>query len=515
MAEANAAGQSTRRVLVIALAEASPDLIERFVQAGELPNLKRLISQGARGRLESVVPTLTPQMWGAIVTGRSAGHHGLLDFWQRDQDGRFVETRGESLAQPAVWDILDAGGRKPAIINVPFTYPPSRINGFMISGEDAPGAARDIANPPELYDEVVRRFGRYRLKDIFPAGRQKSDYLTLVEEDVRAQTDVVSHLLAENEWDFSMVFYSATAITQHYFWADFESEDPTNPYRDVIPSAYRALDAAIGRLWDVAGDDCCVYVISECGAGRLRSGVHMNTVLERAGLLKRRSNREGLTTRRHAVSRLRKVAQHVIQTYLPSSVYRLANARLGWLKRILQNYVAASDIDWERTSAFSRGKESQVFVNLMGRDPSGTVEPGDDYEAVCDAVEKAFMELRDPESGEPAVHRVYRARELYEGPFLNQAPDLVIDWHDCAYMPTETDEGNENVFVERWREYMNWPTTGAHRKFGVLLAAGPGIAAGTSVNQVGALDLLPTWLKYLDVPAPPVLQGKPVGGLAP
>jgi predicted AlkP superfamily phosphohydrolase/phosphomutase len=181
----------------------------------------------------------------------------------------------------------------------------------------------------------------------------------------------------------------------------------------------------------------------------------------------------------------------------------------------MQNYVAESDIDWERTSAFSRGKESQVFVSLAGRDPNGTVQPGEEYELVCDAVEKAFLELRDPETGEPAVEKVFRSRELYAGPYQNQAPDLVIDWKDNAYMPTETDKGNEHIFVERWREYMNWPTTGAHRKFGVLLAAGPGIRSGASIDRAGALDLLPTWLRYLDVPTPSELEGRPIRELLP
>jgi len=121
MAAQNPAYNQKKRILVIALAEASPVLIERFVEEGELPNMKRLMDKGARGQLKSIVPTLTPQMWGAIVSGRSAGHHGLLDFWQRDEKGRFVETRGDSLAQPAVWDLLNDHGRKSAIINVPFT----------------------------------------------------------------------------------------------------------------------------------------------------------------------------------------------------------------------------------------------------------------------------------------------------------------------------------------------------------------------------------------------------------
>ncbi len=110
----------------------------------------------------------------------------------------------------------------------------------MIAGEDAPGVHPSIAHPPEILKEVQQRFGRYHLKDTFPGGRQKSDYLTLIDTDARAQTDAFAHLLKTRSWDFGLVFFSHTAMCQHYFWADMESNDPANPYRGVVESAYRA-----------------------------------------------------------------------------------------------------------------------------------------------------------------------------------------------------------------------------------------------------------------------------------
>jgi predicted AlkP superfamily phosphohydrolase/phosphomutase len=213
-------------------------------------------------------------MWGTILTGRNPGQHGVFDFWQRGPDGRFRVVNGAMLRAQPIWQLLSQHGLRCGIVNVPITYPPQPLNGFVISGEEAPGAHRSIAWPAGVYDEVVAAFGRYRLKDIFPGGRRKEDYLTLIDEDVRKQTEVVEYLLRRKPWNFFMVFFSATAISQHYFWSDMEAADPNNPFRTVIPSAYRSIDNALGRLIDTAGPDTTVFIISDCGAGPLQSGVH-------------------------------------------------------------------------------------------------------------------------------------------------------------------------------------------------------------------------------------------------
>lgn len=481
------------------------DLLAPWADDGRLPALRALMRSGVRGRLRSQVPPITPQLWGSIFTGRSPGHHGIFDFWQRGPDGRFNAVNGSDLKEQPIWSLLSANHRPSGILNVPFTYPPTPIEGFMISGEDAPAAHPSIAEPQPLYGEIVRRFGRYRLKDIFPGGREKADYLTLIGEDVDKQTDVFTHLFATKPWDFGMAFFSATAIAQHYFWADMTSTDADNAYRGIIENAYRSVDRAIQRLVDVAGRDAAIFVISECGAGPLQAGVHVNTVLERGGLLTRRhgARRSGART---MIGTLRKEIQGAVNRLHLDSLYYRLNTRFGGLKAWVQGYLRSSDIDWTATQAFSRGKEGDIFINLAGREPHGIVSRGE-YEHVRDRVIAEFEQLVNPQTGEKAVERVFRREDLFVGPMLEWAPDLIISWRDCAYMPTEGDRNKESIFVERWREYMNWPTSGGHRLEGVFIASGPGIRAGGEIEAPRIIDLMPTWLACLGEPLPAGLEG--------
>ena len=80
---------NNKRVLVIALGEATFDLIIPWIEEGELPTFKKFYKEGTTGNLKSSVPMITPQMWGNIVTGKNPGHHGLFDFWQRGNEGKY------------------------------------------------------------------------------------------------------------------------------------------------------------------------------------------------------------------------------------------------------------------------------------------------------------------------------------------------------------------------------------------------------------------------------------------
>ena len=98
------------RVLVIALSEATLDLIVPWAKAGRLPTFQRLMNKGSWGPLRSRIPLITPQMWGTIVTGKSPGHHGAYDFWQRGPDGRFRAVTGSDLKAKPIWRILSERG---------------------------------------------------------------------------------------------------------------------------------------------------------------------------------------------------------------------------------------------------------------------------------------------------------------------------------------------------------------------------------------------------------------------
>jgi predicted AlkP superfamily phosphohydrolase/phosphomutase len=496
--------------LTIVLAETTLDLLRPWAEAGKLPVLSGLMKRGAWGTLRSQVPIVTPQICGTLVTGRSPGHHGLMDFWQRGPDGTFRETHGSMLRAPAIWQLLSARGLSSAVLNLPFTYPPPKLKGFMIAGEDAPGVHPSIAYPPGLLGEVTARFGRYHLKDTFPGGRRKSDYLALIDADVQAQTDVFAHLLATRIWHFGLVFFSHAAICQHYFWEDMASNDRTNPYGGLVESAYRALDMAVWRLMEAAGEDTNVLVISDCGAGPLYAGVNLNTLLAREGFLgyrpksARRPSRDVTfpeRVRRSALARLRKTPW-----------YFRANHYLQPVKAWMQATRDGSGIDWSRTRAHARGQWGHIYINVKGRDPHGIVEPVD-YDSTCADIASRLVATVDPRRGHPAIRKVWRREELYSGPAVAYAPDLIVDWHEAAYMPNDRDRGEAEVFAPRFRQYMSWPTSGSHRLDGVLIAAGPDIEPGIRVNGARVIDIMPTWLTLLGQPIPQDLEGTTVQSL--
>jgi len=111
------------------------------------------------------------------------------------------------------------------------------------------------------------------------------------------------------------------------------------------------------------------------------------------------------------------------------------------------------------------------------------------------------------------VEKVYRSEELYSGPMVGWAPDLIIYWRKTAYEPTESERDKESIFVPRWREYMNWPTTGSHRIDGILFVKGPGIRKSKKIEGANIIDMVPTWLYSLNQQIPSDLEGRALSEL--
>jgi predicted AlkP superfamily phosphohydrolase/phosphomutase len=76
------------------------------------------------------------------------------------------------------------------------------------------------------------------------------------------------------------------------------------------------------------------------------------------------------------------------------------------------------------------------------------------------------------------------------------------------YSPHEGRREDTSIFVKRWREYMNWPTTGGHNPHGILFAKGPGIRHGRRIEGASILDLTPTMLRAFRQPIPASLEGR-------
>jgi predicted AlkP superfamily phosphohydrolase/phosphomutase len=295
--------------------------------------------------------------------------------------------------------------------------------------------------------------------------------------------------------------------------------DPQAParYRNAIRDLYRHLDQWVGRLVEAAGEQTNVIVMSDHGAGPLYRDVFLNEWLLQKGWLTLREGAAGRTAWFGLAGRLGLTREKISEALTRAGLHRLEVL----IKRTLGDriYILPRDerpefqnaIQWELTRAYSFGYYGQVFINLVGREPGGVVPPGRDYEALRDGIASELCRLIDPADGLPVVDRVYKREELFHGPFLEEAPDLLAIMRGFTYM---TRKGYE--FAAQRGILFREPYTmesGSHRLEGILIAAGPDFAYRDSPVEAAIQDLAPTLLQLMACPIPTYMDGRPLGEL--
>ena len=146
------------RVLVIGIDGGTFDLIKPWSKAGYLPNISKLISEGSFGNLKSTPLPLTGPAWSSLITGKNPGKHGIFDFVKVTSDYKMIPITSEDIDSPTIFDIVSRSGKKVISINVPITYPPIKLNGYMISGMPAFNLKDGITYPPELSKELPKNY---------------------------------------------------------------------------------------------------------------------------------------------------------------------------------------------------------------------------------------------------------------------------------------------------------------------------------------------------------------------
>jgi predicted AlkP superfamily phosphohydrolase/phosphomutase len=201
--------------------------------------------------------------------------------------------------------------------------------------------------------------------------------------------------------------------------------------------------------------------------------------------------------------------------FAPMTIYNLLmRIGLGALKRevvrgegqsLLKTlFLSFDDVDWSKTIAYSLGNVGQIFLNVKGREPQGTVAPGTEYETLRDDIIRQLKELQDPATGEPVVEQIYRREEIYRGQALERAADII-------FIPTRMEYfgfGEYEFGSHRVIETMQRGISGTHRMNGVLMLYGAPIKPGTLVEGASLLDLAPTILHLMGEPVLTDMDGK-------
>lgn len=512
--------EPTPRVLIIGLDAATFDLIDPWIKQGYLPNIARLMAEGAHGRLASTLQPATAPAWVTFMTGMNQGQHGLYDFVQRKADSYSLEvTNSSHIAVPLMFETLSQLGQRVITVNIPYTYPPRPINGIMIGGPFAPAVTKELVYPANFF-EVLKQIAPdyFVIPDYDPhAADPLADFAGKLQREVELREQVSLALMAREAWDVFTVVIMATDEVQHTFWYCSEADDgnPLARYRHVIRDIYQRCDEAVGRLIAAARQDASratdVIVLSDHGAGRFEWMVNLNHWLADQGLLRFHTDR--ISPLKRWRSSLVQQASWAYRHYVPARMRtalrnRLGSQRFSRVQDEFQSALLTSTIDWARTQAFALGAGGNIYINLKGREPNGTVVP-EDYETVRQHIIDGLGKMLTPDTGRAMVRKAYRREELYHGTQLSQAPDVIIQWTDYAYWGRGYYGSQQPVFEKQRKfDFSDQPLTGSHRPDGILIAQGPHIRSGSLVSDAKLMDLAPTIFRLLGHTPPTQMDGR-------
>jgi predicted AlkP superfamily phosphohydrolase/phosphomutase len=146
---------NNRKVLVLGLDGMDPYTAKRLVDAGKMPNVKKLTEIGAaRKHLEMLgaMPTITPAQWTTLATGCYPATHGITDFWNQAPDALDTIIYGldSRLCQAEqMWNVTAAAGKKTLVFQWPgSSWPPSSNseNLMVVDGTQPASVNYSIAN---------------------------------------------------------------------------------------------------------------------------------------------------------------------------------------------------------------------------------------------------------------------------------------------------------------------------------------------------------------------------------
>jgi predicted AlkP superfamily phosphohydrolase/phosphomutase len=507
--EQDRARHSGARVLVIGLDGATFQVMQPLIDAGKLPNFARLMARGASGVLTSILPPHTGPAWPSMFTGKNLGKVGIFLFDHGDVHnyacyGNLVTS--DTVAGRTMFDVVSNHDQRVAAVRVPMTYPAWKLNGVMISGYPATGLTSRYIYPEELRDQFPP-MDRVRLK----VGGNTAEVLQQrIETEMDATTRFVCTLLERERWDLFMFVYQQPDHAHHYFWRYIDPESPLYTpedgakYGHLIDACYERIDAGVGQILEHIDDDTIVFVVSDHGGERTPSiNFYTNRWLHSLGLIEARQVKPSLGRRLYELRRL-----------LPSDVRReIQRFVLLYLQSMLgdrvRGYMMNTDqYDWSRTKVyrFPLYYVEGIAINLRGRQPQGIVEPGAEYEQLRDEIIRQLHTLKIPGTDQPLVIETYKREEVYHGPYLEAAPDILFRLapdYECFSEVGLAGEFFGPVPFSRLERHNGW-----HNREGVFIAAGPAVRTGASPNNAHLLDVAPTVLHTLGLPIPEDMDGR-------
>ncbi len=334
-----------------------------------------------------------------------------------------------------------------------------------------------ISQPPEYAAEIEARLGSFYTQgmaedhDGLINGRfDESAYLAQCQLVLQERARLMAYELDRFSQGLFFCLFDTPDRLQHMFWRFGEPDHPANgkgappELRATIGEHYRRLDGIVGQALSYADDRTLVIVLSDHGMNSFQRGLNLNTWLYDHGFLALKNG-----------------------------------ARPGEA----DNDDFFRHVDWDRTRAYALGLGG-LYLNLCSREANGIVPP-DEAGAVKANLVKGLTGLRDPQRGQVAVTSVLSREQLYTGPYLGEAPDLLVNFSPGYRVSWGTPLGGvpAGLFEDNVKKWGGDHVIDPALVPGVLFMNCPFKAAGASLP-----DMAPTILAALGVPPGPAMEGE-------
>lgn len=530
------------KILFLAIDAGDKYLIQDWAKDGTLPTIHSLFAKGLVGETRSVEGFYEGSTWPSFYTGVNPARHGFHRLTQINP-GTYEFYRcypGEFITREPFWNHLSSAGKKVAILDIPLTGTSKRLNGIQMVEWGSHDAAYGFHTwPTGLQVDVVKRFGNHPLKRSCDAyGRSPQDFCRFRDhliEGVKKKSELTLHYMNQCEWDFFAQVFTESHCAGHQCWHLHDSAHPNydrnivsitgNPIREV----YKAIDSAIGRILTQVDEKTIVFLLAthrmahNIGASFLLEGI-----LEKMNYLKRtlpggESQQKGMI--RQMVSFAKEEWKKLpipIQNVLRPALFPPYNiARRCIMGDELSQISSRMDLKHCKCFPHENGNlVSGIRINLIGREPSGLVKPGEELEDLCRKMSIDLLNIVEKNSGKPIVNRVIRTSDLMQGEYIDHLPDVLVEWSEDKLIGNNRLSDSKSHRLQLISDKIGmiegeytYCRTGDHRPEGLFIAFGPGINPGVIGRTVSIMDFAPTFLDLFGITNPD-LDGKAISEIS-
>jgi predicted AlkP superfamily phosphohydrolase/phosphomutase len=461
-----------RKIVVFGIDGGSWELINSLIQEQKMPNLDKLISNGVSGKLRSTIPPVTGPAWTSFATGKKPENHEVYDFVTHDvSDSRLMTT--DDIRGKTFYEILSENGFSTVLIGLPISYPPKKINGFILPDTFSP---KKFIHPTS----AKRYLEDFPLAPI-PGLRGISQVENLV-EFTKKRIEVAKKIFKNESWDVFFFLFNASDSISHSHYVDMVNR--TEIGKKAV-EVFETIDQSIGWFMENAVSNTIFLLMSDHGFQVCDVKFHLNSYLHQERLLETKVITKD-RIRSIPDARQKEKRKEVLLNEKLYIIFKFKLLRqIAWQFKLALNKIMRGKVEI-KTGYIPDIEKSKLYMPTQS---SYCLVANDLDQKKINEVAEQLRDLKDPRSGVMVFSEVFTSR-------VKDSDRIYFLPNDGYFINPGIDE---NLFFRT--------KSNTHQRNGIFIASGQGIKMGDKIDVKNIFDIAPTILHILGINKPNDMDG--------